>query len=348
MKHYSIGAFFSICLLVVAMAGAFEGPFELLLCAAFCFLGVSFGLLLTAWRRGGLKETVRRLLHELYFPALRWSFFFVVLHEVFAWLGLTPEHWSFKDSLQSLWDAVFMMSGHDVVLTGSMGFLRALVFGSVISVCTEKAIQGTHPAAGVQRVRIATTVVLFAAALLTWIPGLELRGLGLGLPMSCFIAGGALTSVFLPVGAAAFTAQEDAAASLWLRRAFVVLAFSPLTFALLARTGLPQGGSGFVPYSLCGIALPLAWLEGYRWLERRYGFTLSYRHLLRYDTMKRGARRAWRGLCIAAKATWRGTRKALAACCRALRAATLAVGRGVKRFVQGLRDIVSASSPDEE
>lgn len=348
MKHYSIGALFSISLMVIAQAGGLGGFWGVAFFAGTSFLGIAFGLLLTAWRKEGWQSTLRRLIREIYFPALRWSVFFIVFYNVFAWLGVTPDYWGWNRTAQNLCDAVFMISAEDTVLSHGIGALRALAFGTIISMATERAIIGTHPQAHTRHLRIAAVLVLGAMFLLTKSSGVELRGIAQGLGSACFISLGALLSEFMPADYAATTEAERDEASRWWRRAIVVQAFYPLVFALLTWTGMfPEGANVFV-FALCGIGVPLLWLEGYRWLEARYGFTLSYRHLFRYETLKRGGRNAWRGLCIAAKATLRGTKKALAASYRALCAATLAVGRGLKGFVQGIKDVISASNPEDE
>lgn len=348
MKHYTLAFFIGTCMLVTAAAGGYTGIFAAILFFAFAAMCISFGLMLSLWRRPGLRNTAACLLYELYFPALRWSFFFIVFHNAFAFAGLTPSYWSLGDSLQSLFDATFTMSGHDEVLAGTMSLMRALFFGSVLAILAEMAVAALHPSTGQLRVRLVTSGVLLALCLLKWVFGLSLDGLGTGLPAAMLISCGALLSAYLPEAVESADESNGCVASCWLRRSLVVVAFAPLVFALMGKMGFEASGSGALLYAIAGSVLPCAWLETYRMLERRYGFTLSYRQLLRYDSIMHGAATAWQWMLIAMKGLRDGTKKALAVCYHVLSAMVRAVGRGVKRFVQGIKDIINASSPEDE
>lgn len=93
----------------------------------------------------------------------------------------------------------------------------------------------------------------------------------------------------------------------------------------------------FLLYFVAGVALPLLWLAAYRALERRYGFTLAYGEMLRKDRLLAAAKRLWQGL------RWLG-RMAY----RLSRALVFGLWSGIKAFLQGVKDIISASNPKDE
>lgn len=93
----------------------------------------------------------------------------------------------------------------------------------------------------------------------------------------------------------------------------------------------------FLLYFVVGVALPLLWLAAYRALERRYGFTLAYGEILRKDRLLAAAKHLWQGL------RWLG-RMAY----RLARALVFGLWAGIKAFLIGVKDIISASSPKDE
>lgn len=78
----------------------------------------------------------------LYFPFLRWSVFFLVIHNLLFYCGLLSETYgnaeggvthpySWHQFSQHLWSLVFNMSGYDQFLCGTFWFFRALLLSSI-------------------------------------------------------------------------------------------------------------------------------------------------------------------------------------------------------------------------
>ena len=78
----------------------------------------------------------------LYFPFLKWSICFLLLHNVFFSLGILSEHYgnaaggvthpyNLQQFGQHLWSIVFNMSGYDQFLAGAFWFFRALLLASI-------------------------------------------------------------------------------------------------------------------------------------------------------------------------------------------------------------------------
>ncbi len=78
----------------------------------------------------------------LYFPFLRWSIFFLVIHNLLFALGILSEKYgnagggvlhpySWHDFGQHLWNIVFNMSGYNEFLCGTFWFFRALFLASI-------------------------------------------------------------------------------------------------------------------------------------------------------------------------------------------------------------------------
>ena len=85
---------------------------------------------------------VVRRARRLYFPFVKWSLLFLLLHNLLFPLGLLSETYGnaagdvthpydWHTAVQNLWSIVFNMSGYDVFLAGAFWFFRALLLSSI-------------------------------------------------------------------------------------------------------------------------------------------------------------------------------------------------------------------------
>ena len=85
---------------------------------------------------------VVRRARRLYFPFVKWSLLFLLLHNLLFPLGLLSETYGnaaggvthpydWHTAVQNLWSIVFHMSGYDVFLAGAFWFFRALLLSSI-------------------------------------------------------------------------------------------------------------------------------------------------------------------------------------------------------------------------
>ena len=85
---------------------------------------------------------VVRRARRLYFPFVKWSLLFLLLHNLLFPLGLLSETYGnaaggvthpydWHTAVQNLWNIVFNMSGYDVFLAGAFWFFRALLLSSI-------------------------------------------------------------------------------------------------------------------------------------------------------------------------------------------------------------------------
>jgi len=133
--------------------------------------------------------------------------------------------------------------------------------------------------------------------------------------------------------------------------AFHLLAFKVASMVKVAALGLPfervadfpvvhadEGGFLFaMVYWVVGVGLPLLWHVGYQALQRQFEFSLSAERVLNMEFFKKSGAILWfllRSLAI-------GIYKMLCAI-------VFGIWRSLKNFVQGIKDILSASNPNEE
>ena len=85
---------------------------------------------------------VVRRARRLYFPFVKWSLLFLLLHNLLFPLGLLSETYGnaaggvthpydWHTAVQNLWSIVFNMSGYDIFLAGAFWFFRALLLSSI-------------------------------------------------------------------------------------------------------------------------------------------------------------------------------------------------------------------------
>lgn len=352
----------------------------------------------------------------LYFPFVRWSLLFLLLHNVFFHLGILSEQfgnaaggvthpYNWQQFSQHVWSILVNMSGYDQFLGGAFWFFRALLLASIGFLLLFKLLRRSPHFQ--QDKQAGWALLLIPILLICWkiSNGLQLTGIAQGgyreLMGMTFMAGGfllrqynlterltwriavpslallLLASFFFPSSMvwnpkfadfaalplpafAAFVALLYAAT--WIDRgehffkrvliyigdhtlyifAFHLIAFKVVSAIKVAYLGLPWEAVGSHPvvheaagnalwillYVIVGVGLPLLWLEGYRRLTPKIQINLTQEQILNY-------------LILAAKLTFRFL-------CRL----TVAIYRSVINFFksiwQGIKDIIAASSTQDE
>lgn len=88
-------------------------------------------------------DFVKKRLKGLYIPFLKWSIFFLLIHNWMFSLGILNEKYgnegggvthpySWHQLQQNIWNCVSEMAGYDVFLTGAFWFFRALLVASIL------------------------------------------------------------------------------------------------------------------------------------------------------------------------------------------------------------------------
>lgn len=131
---------------------------------------------------------VKRRVKGLYLPFVRWSLFFLVLHNLFFPLGILSETYgnaqggvlhpySWHDFFQRVWNVVFNMSGYDEFICGAFWFFRALFLSSIGFLIAFSVLRKLRPEDTPRRT--ATLIAGCAIALIVWKIGADLRMTGI-------------------------------------------------------------------------------------------------------------------------------------------------------------------------
>lgn len=113
----------------------------------------------------------------LYLPFLRWSVFFLIIHNLLFYLGILSETYgnaeggvthpfTFHQFSQHLWNIVFNMSGYDQFLCGTFWFFRALLLASIGFLILFKLLKLSHKFQSDRQ--IGWAILLISLALTTW------------------------------------------------------------------------------------------------------------------------------------------------------------------------------------
>lgn len=129
------------------------------------------------------RAYIKRKLRAIYVPFLAFSLFFLILHNLFAWIGVigtspsaaegASAYYSFAEASQRMWSIVFGMSGYDSALCHMYWIFRALLVGVL-------AFFGARKVAGLllprlERVQLVGVVALVAFVLLLWMKWLDIQ-----------------------------------------------------------------------------------------------------------------------------------------------------------------------------
>ena len=93
----------------------------------------------------------------------------------------------------------------------------------------------------------------------------------------------------------------------------------------------------WILYLLVGVLLPIIWIWAYRKLEIQFGVTLSYSRLLKQSVIQELLRMTYVILYKLILFIW-----------RIISGFFLGIWHFIKNFYQGLKDIISASNPNDE
>lgn len=137
------------------------------------------------------KTFVKRRICRLYLPFLRWSVFFLVIHNLLFPLGILSETYgnaaggvthpyTWNVFFQRLWSITFNMSGYDEFLCGAFWFFRALFLSSIAFLLLFKIIRHFFPKSS--NTRIALSILCICVLLAIWKTscGLKITGVGQG------------------------------------------------------------------------------------------------------------------------------------------------------------------------
>lgn len=132
---------------------------------------------------------IKKRIKGLYIPFLKWSVFFLVIHNWMFSLGILNEKfgnlgggvthpYSWHQIQQNLWNMVTAMGGYDQFLNGAFWFFRALFIASIFylvlfKICNiiARKLTGTRPNTNI----VAVAVCVAALALAAWKTGEGLR-----------------------------------------------------------------------------------------------------------------------------------------------------------------------------
>lgn len=136
-------------------------------------------------------QFVIRRMKRLYIPFIKWSIFFLIIHNLLFPLGILSETYgnmaggvthpySWQQASQRLWSIVFNMSGYDEFLAGSFWFFRALLLSSFAFLLLFKGASLIKwlKTPTLQAVAIAGLMLILA----TWqtVDGLKITGIAQG------------------------------------------------------------------------------------------------------------------------------------------------------------------------
>lgn len=122
----------------------------------------------------------QRRFRGLYLPFLKWSFVFLILHNLWFELGILNEtygNWtggvthpySARDAASRLLMIVTSMSGYDEFMAGAFWFFRGLLVASILFLIIYKIIDGNTPLKGVKAAgAVCVVMFVFIAYRISW------------------------------------------------------------------------------------------------------------------------------------------------------------------------------------
>ena len=203
------------------------------------------------------KTFIIRRVRTLYFPFLRWSIFFLIIHNLWFYTGVLNEEfgnaaggvlhpYNWHTFAQRLWSIVFNMSGYDEFLCGAFWFFRALLLSSIGFLVSYKV---SHKFLMQDNARKIGWCILFCAFMLSlWLTtdGLKITGVAQGGYREL------LGLVFMSIGFLIARYKEDIPSRWYMALgAFVILVFlayvCPTSMATRVKIGqafvLPVAGT---------------------------------------------------------------------------------------------------------
>lgn len=94
---------------------------------------------------------LKKKIKGIYWPFVKWSFFFLIIHNFMFDLGVMNEQYgnasggvahpyTWHEMQQNLWSIITFMGGYDVFLAGAFWFFRALFVGSILYLVVFKLV----------------------------------------------------------------------------------------------------------------------------------------------------------------------------------------------------------------
>lgn len=127
----------------------------------------------------------------LYFPFVRWSIFFLLIHNLLFYTGLlnetygnsaggVPHPFGWHQFCQHLWNIVFNMSGYDTFLCGAFWFFRAFLLSSIAFLLLFKLVLKVSGA--LNEKQTGWVVLALSLLFMTWktLEGLQITGVAQG------------------------------------------------------------------------------------------------------------------------------------------------------------------------
>ncbi|HRF84949.1 MAG TPA: acyltransferase family protein [Alloprevotella sp.] len=137
------------------------------------------------------KTFVGKRVRRLYLPFLRWSVFFLLIHNLLFYTGILNEQYgnaqggvlhpyTWHAFFQRLWSIVFNMSGYDEFLCGSFWFFRALFLSSLAFLLLFKLLRRNRSLTTDVQVAWSILGIVFALTMWKTLGGLHVTGVAQG------------------------------------------------------------------------------------------------------------------------------------------------------------------------
>lgn len=137
------------------------------------------------------RTFIVRRIKGLYLPFLRWSVFFLILHNLLFYTGILNETfgnsaggvthpYTWHTFSQNLWNIVFNMSGYDTFLCGSYWFFRAFFLASIAFLVLFKII--TKVSSKYSDKQVGWMILCISLLMMSWktLEGIHITGLAQG------------------------------------------------------------------------------------------------------------------------------------------------------------------------
>lgn len=131
-------------------------------------------------------EFVRKRFRGLYWPMVKWSVVFLLLHNAFFAVGLLNEQfgnweggvthpYTWHQAMQRLVNIVFSMGGYDEFLLGAFWFFRALLVSGIVFMALNRLLEGRRSWLHGERTVLAVIVLALAFAVFRLSFGLRIQ-----------------------------------------------------------------------------------------------------------------------------------------------------------------------------
>ncbi len=180
---FSILKAIAIVLVVIGHSGApsFLNGFAYMMHVPIFFVCAGYFFRIESLENGGTY--LKKRIQGIYFPFLRWSIAFLLLHNLWFYVGVLNEKvgngsgvlhpYSWHDFSQRLWSIVFNMSGYDEFIGGAFWFFRAFLLASIGFWVAMRLLNGfTYFKTNLRR---GWTLAIVAVLLIVWMLSTDLR-----------------------------------------------------------------------------------------------------------------------------------------------------------------------------